>query len=145
MRLAVVLVAALMLAPAATAADTRLTEEAATAAFLNNPKVGDWLDRYPTRDRIEDASFDRKTGAWTVHVWSGKAGEIATGRVDDASGRVTEALTGPQVAWKMARGKPGAFGGRSINRPAVWLGLDRFGFRRGPAHHLHARVGVRQF
>ncbi|HET9324228.1 MAG TPA: hypothetical protein VFO03_10135 [Gaiellaceae bacterium] len=123
MRLAVVLVAALMLAPAATAADTRLTEEAATAAFLRNPKVGDWLDRYPTRDRIEDASFNRKTGAWTVHVWSGKAGEIATGRVDDASGRVTEALTGPQVAWKMARGEPGAFGGRSINRPAVWLGL----------------------
>jgi hypothetical protein len=54
-------------------------------------------------------------------VWSGKAGEIATGKVADASGRVTEAWTGPQVAWKMARGYPGAFGGKTLNRPEVWL------------------------
>src|SRR5439155_23706795 len=32
------------------------------------------------------------------------AGEIAQGKVDDRSTRVTEAWTGPQVAWKMARG-----------------------------------------
>ena len=41
--------------------------------------------------------------------------------LSDASGVVTEAWTGPQVAWKMARGSPGAFGGRDINRPALWL------------------------
>jgi hypothetical protein len=34
---------------------------------------------------------------------------------------VTEAWTGPQVAWKMARGYRGAFGGVEINRPLVWL------------------------
>ena len=45
----------------------------------------------------------------------GQAGEIATGKVDDTSGAVTEAWTGPQVAWKMARGSTGAFGGRKIN------------------------------
>ena len=49
-------------------------------------------------------------------MWWEEAGEIATGKVGDSSGRVTEAWTGPQVAWKMARGYDGAFGGKSINR-----------------------------
>ena len=44
-------------------------------------------------------------------------------KVDDATRRVTEAWTGPQVAWKMARGYAGAFGGKTINRPVVWLTL----------------------
>src|SRR5205807_4542673 len=52
-----------------------------------------------------------------------KAGEIATGRVDDATATVTEAWTGPQVAWKMARGYKGAFGGDKINSYPVWLGF----------------------
>jgi hypothetical protein len=34
---------------------------------------------------------------------------------------VTEAWTGPQVAWKMARGYDGAFGGREINKLSYWL------------------------
>ena len=46
-----------------------------------------------------------------MKIWWGKAGEIAQGKVDDASGVVTEAWTGPQVAWTMARGYKGAFGG----------------------------------
>jgi hypothetical protein len=56
-------------------------------------------------------------------VWWGDAGQIADGRVDDKTGAVTEAWTGPQVAWKMARGGSGAFGGREINKPLVWIGL----------------------
>jgi hypothetical protein len=115
---------ALALAPGAAAAERpQLTEEQASAAFLRHEKVADWLDRYPERGRVKDAEYDRKTGSWTVHVWWDEAGEIATGKVDDASGRVTEAWTGPQVAWKMARGYDGAFGGKSINRLDVWLGL----------------------
>ena len=55
-----------------------------------------------------------------MKIWWGKAGEIAEGKVDDASGVVTEAWTGPQVAWKMARGYPGAFGGTAINNPWLW-------------------------
>jgi hypothetical protein len=51
------------------------------------------------------------------------AGEIASGRVDDRTGAVTEAWTGPQVAWKMARGGKGAFGGVKINSYSVWLGF----------------------
>ncbi len=46
--------------------------------------------------------------------------EIAEGKVDDLTGQVTEAWTGPQVAWKMARGGGGAFGGKKINDPWVW-------------------------
>jgi len=56
-------------------------------------------------------------------VFSGRAGEIATGKIDDATGAVLEAYTGPQVAWGMARGGPGAFGGTKINSYSVWLGL----------------------
>ena len=115
---------ALALAPGAAAAErARLTEEQATASFLRQGKVADWLDRYPVRGRVRDAEYDADSGAWTVHVWWKEAGEIATGKVDDASGRVTEAWTGPQVAWKMARGSKGAFGGKSINRVDVWLAL----------------------
>jgi hypothetical protein len=121
-----VVAAALVFAAPAYTAELRLTEDAATAAFLRHDKVGDWLDRYPARGVVKDASFDEKTGKWTVHVWWGEAGEIATGKVDDDSGRVTEAWTGPQVAWKMARGYEGAFGGKTLNRPAVWLAFCAF-------------------
>ena len=56
-----------------------------------------------------------------MKIWSGKAGQIALGKVDDGTGAVREAWTGPQVAWTMARGGTGAFGGRTINTPWVWL------------------------
>jgi hypothetical protein len=98
-----------------------LTSQRATTIFLAYPKVKGWLKRYPTRDRITDAQFNKDSRYWQVNVWWGKAGEIATGRVDDASRRVTEAWTGPQVAWKMARGYKGAFGGSKINSYSVWL------------------------
>ena len=41
--------------------------------------------------------------------------------VEDTTGRVSEAWTGPQVAWKMARGREGAFGGKTLLEPYVWL------------------------
>ena len=100
---------------------TVLTKERATAIFLAYPKVRDWLKRYSTRDRTTDAEFNKDFRYWQVNVWWGKAGEIATGRVDDATSSVTEAWTGPQVAWGMARGSPGAFGGKKINSYPVWL------------------------
>jgi hypothetical protein len=112
---------ALIVAPSALAAEARLSEEGATRIFLRQEKVADWLDRYPASGIVKDATFDAKVGDWTVHVWWEEAGEIATGKVDDATGRVTEAWTGPQVAWKMARGYEGAFGGKTLNRTEVWL------------------------
>jgi hypothetical protein len=123
LRVLLALLAALVVVPSASAAQGRLSERAVTAAFLRHEKVADWLDRYPAREIVKDASFDPKTGDWTVHAWCCEAGEIATGKVDDRTGRVTEAWTGPQVAWKMARGVPGAFGGKTINRVSVWLAL----------------------
>jgi len=100
----------------------RLDEGRATAAFLAHEKVARWLERYPPRPTT-DAEFDEERRSWEVKVWSGDAGQIALGRVDDETGAVTEAWTGPQVAWKMARGYEGAFGGRTINRPLVWVPL----------------------
>ena len=110
-------------AGAPSAAPARLSEAGAVEPLLAHPKVADWLDRYPL-DPQTDATFDRERRAWTVHVWSGEAGEIARGVVADATGRVTEAWTGPQVAWHMARGRPGAFGGRTLTSWPVWLGLS---------------------
>jgi hypothetical protein len=101
----------------------RLTEKRATAIFVRNEKVADWLERYPRSGRVTDATFDRERRDWKVGVWWGAAGQIALGRVDDEEGAVTEAWTGPQVAWKMARGSSGAFGGREINSLPIWLGL----------------------
>ena len=56
-----------------------------------------------------------------MKAWSGEAGQIAQAVVEDTTGRVTEAWTGPQVAWKMARGRDGAFGGKTLLKPYVWL------------------------
>src|SRR5919198_1581521 len=145
MRRAFVAVAvALLLAPAATAATTtptapvydskgrlvqtpypppnsaRLTKKKASDIFLHNHEVAHWLKHYPSVVTY-DASYSSKDRTWTVHVWSGKAGEVAQGKVDDTTGEVTEALTGPQVAWGMARGGPGAFGGEKINSKPIWL------------------------
>ena len=97
----------------------RLTQAQVTQIFLDNRKVAGWLRHYTNTVRRTDATF--KAGHWTVKVWAGAAGEVATGKVDDKSGAVTEAWTGPQVAWKMARGYNGAFGGREINSAGVWL------------------------
>jgi hypothetical protein len=112
----------LVKAPFAPVVDrAQLTKGKATAIFLRNDKVADWLDRYPREGRVTEATFDAERGDWKIGVWWGSAGEIALGRVDDGAGEVTEAWTGPQVAWKMARGYSGAFGGKEINRVAIWL------------------------
>ena len=98
----------------------RLTEEQATQILFRHPKVADWLDRYPPNPQ-RDAEFRPATGEWVVKAWSGEAGQIVLGKVSDSNGAVVEAWTGPQVAWSMARGGTGAFGGTTINTPWVWL------------------------
>ncbi|HVV57176.1 MAG TPA: hypothetical protein VHC45_02350 [Gaiellaceae bacterium] len=98
----------------------QLTTERVTRIFLRDPKVASWLKRYP-KNPVTQATFSK--GDWTVNVYSGNAGEIATGTVSDSDGTVVEAWTGAQVAWRMARGYPGAFGGTKINSYPVWLGF----------------------
>jgi hypothetical protein len=123
-RLLVAVAVALVAAPGAAGAEKpRLTEQRANALFLAHPKVEDWLERYPEKGRTVDATYEEGRRAWDVGVWWGDAGQIAKGLVEDASGRVTEAWTGPQVAWTMARGYEGAFGGEELERLPIWLGF----------------------
>jgi hypothetical protein len=118
---------ALLILPAAAhaAPKTNLTKKRAIAIFVSNHKIADWLRHYPPKTRTIEATYSRQFGNWTIKIWTStdKVGEVATGRVQDATGVVTEAWTGPQVAWKMARGYPGAFGGKEINSLRIWLGL----------------------
>src|SRR4029453_7012269 len=86
-------------------------------------KGAGWLEHSPRRTWQTDASFDPGRKLWRIFVWAGPAGEVATGKVCDPTGEVIEAGTGPQVAWKRARGSPGAFGGKQINSLPIWLGL----------------------
>ena len=99
---------------------TFLTHKQALRVFERDPKVAAWLSRYPRSGRSHDVTYDSKTGDWTVKIWWGAAGEIAQGTVLDTTKAVTEAWTGPQVAWGMARGSTGAFGGTAINNPWIW-------------------------
>jgi hypothetical protein len=97
-----------------------LTEEQAIQAVMRFPKVADWVKRYPAKTLSKEATRD--DNVWSVNVWSSlpDAGQIVEAKVEDSTGRVTEAWTGPQVAWKMARGYRGAFG-RAINDAWIWL------------------------
>ena len=111
----------------------RLSRERVIEIFEGRPKVAGWLGRYPRKSLTSEATYDATYRDWQVDVWSDvpcgptppagckSAGEIATGRVADDTGVVTEAWTGPQVAWAMARGSSGAFGGKELNSIAVWL------------------------
>ena len=101
----------------------QLTEEQAVEIALGVDEVARWLDRYPT-DPDTDATFDEALRRWTVKVWSGRAGQIAQATVDDRTRAVTDVRVGPQVAWEMARGRPGAFGGRTLTSWPVWLALS---------------------
>jgi hypothetical protein len=100
-----------------------LTESGATRALLEHEKVADWIARYPRNSRTTNGVYDQDRRDWQVNVWDRRAGQIATGRVDDRTGVVTEAWTGPQVAWKMARGYRGAFGGEQLESPFLWVGM----------------------
>jgi hypothetical protein len=145
-RLTLIAICALVIAPAARASTTSVTvpafdghghliatpfapspnaahqtKEHVLAVVKQDPKVAAWLTRYPAEQGMQDEeTYDPKTATWLVKIWLGPAGQIVEANVDDASGVVTDAWTGPQVAWKMARGYPGAFGGVKINTPWVW-------------------------
>ena len=56
-----------------------------------------------------------------MKAWSGDAGQVAQVVVSDTTGAVSEAWTGPQVAWRMARGGEGSFGGKTLLNPYVWI------------------------
>jgi hypothetical protein len=59
---------------------------------------------------------------FTPEVKSRPQRELLQVYVDDDTGKVTQAWTGYQVAWSMARGYPGAFG-RIVNAWYIWVPL----------------------
>ena len=60
-------------------------------------------------------------GSWEV-AWFADDEQVALVVLDAETGEVRESWTGYQVAWKMARGYPGAFG-HKLNAPYVFLPL----------------------
>ena len=97
----------------------RLEDTAVIRIALRDPKAADWIKRYKAHTQY--ATYDPTFHLWTVHVNAGKQyGEIAQIEVDDRTGNVTHAWTGPQVAWGMARGYKGWFG-RKLNDTRLWV------------------------
>jgi hypothetical protein len=115
----------------------RLTARAVERIAARPPVIRAELRRHP---RARPYEYSKGPGRWQVSWFAAgrKQVELAQVYVDDASGRVTEAWTGFQVAWTMARGYPGAFG-RRVNAWYIWIPLCLaflapflpLGFRRG--------------
>jgi hypothetical protein len=96
----------------------RLTADRVTAIADREPKV---VEERRERGELDARTYLKGSGAWQVSYFEGDT-ERAQVQVDDSTGAVVEAWTGPQVAWKMARGYENAFAGK-LNAPYVWLPL----------------------
>jgi hypothetical protein len=70
-------------------------------------------------DRLYGVAYTNGPGRWQVSYFFGKK-ERAQVQLDDATGAVLEQWTGPQVAWKMARGYEGQFG-RKFNAAYIFI------------------------
>jgi hypothetical protein len=103
--------------------DHRLTGEQARAIAARDPKVHEALRKHPD---AKPEVFLKGPTRWQVSWFTPGTGdarkEVAQVYIQDATGRITESWIGPQVAWTMARGYPGAFG-RKVNSPWVWIPL----------------------
>jgi hypothetical protein len=99
----------------------RLTAANVERIAADSPKIIAELKRHP---RATPYEYTKGPGRWQVSWFSAgpKQTELAQVYVDDYTGKVTEAWTGFQVAWTMARGYPGAFG-RRVNSWYVWIPL----------------------
>jgi hypothetical protein len=99
----------------------RLTAAQAQQIAARDPRSRAELRRHPDAVPYE---YTKGAGQWQVSWFSRgpHQKELLQVYVDDPTGRVTEAWTGYQVAWTMARGYPGAFG-RRVNALYVWLPL----------------------
>ena len=71
--------------------------------------------------RLRPTAYTKGFGVWQVSYFDRRE-EAVQVRIDDQTGAILEQWRGPQVAWTMARGYPGAFG-RSLNTPYVWIPL----------------------
>src|SRR4051794_10653976 len=98
----------------------RLTGQKAIAIALRVPKIRAARRKHP---KGPITPFLKGGTRWQVSFYdtSGKH-EVAQVLIDDYSGAVLEAWSGPQVAWTMTRGYPGAFG-RKANALYIWIPL----------------------
>jgi hypothetical protein len=99
----------------------RLTGRIVERIAALSPVIRAELRRHPNLVAYE---YTKGPGRWQVSWFSPGTHqrELAQVYVSDATGQVTEAWTGFQVAWSMARGYPGAFG-RQVNSWYVWVPL----------------------
>jgi hypothetical protein len=97
----------------------RLTASHVERIAAAAPKIRAELRRHP---RATPYEYTKGPGSWQVSWFSGGRHqvELAQVYVSDTTAKVTEAWTGFQVAWSMARGYPGAFG-RHVNSLYVWI------------------------
>ncbi|HEY6397683.1 MAG TPA: hypothetical protein VIX82_09540 [Solirubrobacteraceae bacterium] len=97
----------------------RLTAAKVERIAARSPVIVAELARHPHAKPYE---YTKGAGRWQVSWFSGGSNqiELAQAYVDDATGKVTEAWSGFQVAWTMARGYPGAFG-RRVNAWYLWV------------------------
>jgi hypothetical protein len=99
----------------------RLNANQALAIASRSPVVRAELRHHPHAQPYE---YTKGYPEWQVSWFSNQRPqkELIQVYVDDATGKVTQAWTGFQVAWTMARGYPGAFG-RSVNDWFIWIPL----------------------
>jgi hypothetical protein len=95
-----------------------LTAEKVIRIADRQPKV---VAEKRSRGTLHPVAYTKGLGRWQVSYFQ-KGVERAQVAIDDRTGWVLEAWTGPQVAWRMARGEPGAFAGK-LNAPYVWIPL----------------------
>ena len=130
-RALVVLVGVLLLAPAAAAAEDPQLPPSQTAPPRFFERSAKQVERIAERAEkvraarrdgpLDPTAYTRGVGRWQVSYFR-RGKEIVQVHVDDRSGAIVEQWSGYQVAWRMARGYPGAFG-RKLNAPYVWLPL----------------------
>ncbi len=116
-RLATALLLVALAMPVASAGAARVGAAEATRIASQDPKVIGEREAHT----VLTHSAAKVEGRWQV-AWFADDKEVALVIVDPATGEVLESWTGYQVAWKMARGYPGAFG-HKLNAPYVFLPL----------------------
>ena len=111
---------AILVLPASVGADPpKITQTKAIEIAKQDPKAIAAAHAHP--NLTPSASRNQSTGLWEVGFFTGEV-EVVQVVVDPVGGDIVESWTGYQIAWRMARGYPGAFG-RTVNAPYVWLPL----------------------
>ncbi len=116
---ALALIAVLLPGRAAAQHQPTISQSRAVEIAKGDEKAIEALRERP--DLTSSATRSESSGDWEVGFFAG-GDQLVQVVVDDVNGDVVESWSGYQVAWKMARGYPGAFG-RAVNSPWVWLPL----------------------